>query len=352
MTSQMNRGWRVRWFNKWEYVLDEALDRLPEHPQWPNTLLRILFEAPGSVPKKVALVLDGDAPIALVGLRYRGSNTWEPLTNYIVPGFLIVGKQELTTPVLMNLPTSLQLAWWRMPIEAPSPALRTVRAFKVSPTHILPVTEDPEVYWRRSHYLDSVRRARRKSAHFEFAVNAPGALQWTIRNWEAKWRGDAASQRSDLADRLVADEFLQMRGQHVTFALLDGDQLIAGDACVVDNGDLVSLVTYRRPEYRAYYLGHALTDRMVAWAKQSGFQRLDLGGGFDYKNQLAPVGGQKVELLICPELRYRFGQVMRYGRALRGRVLREAPRLVGVAQRARHRVHRGIQNFWPARVER
>jgi CelD/BcsL family acetyltransferase involved in cellulose biosynthesis len=177
-------------------------------------------------------------------------------------------------------------------------------------------------------------------------VNPPGALQWTIGNWEAKWRGDSASPRADLGDRLAADEFLQERGQHVTFALLDGEQLIAGDACVVDNGDLVSLVTYRRPEYQSYYLGHALTDRMVAWAKRSGFQRLDLGGGFDYKIQLAPIGGQKVELLICPELQYRFCQLMGHGRTLL-----KALSVDGVAQRGFQRLHRGIRNRWLARVE-
>lgn len=318
VTSQLSQGWSVRWFNKWERVLDEALDSLPEHPQWPNILLRIMFETPGSVPKKAALVLDRDTPIALLGLRYRGSSTWEPLPTYILPGFLMVGKQELTGPVLTKLPTSLQVAWWRMPMEPPSPTLHTVRAFKVLPTHILSVTEDPEVYWRHSHYLDTARRARRKSAHFRFAVNPPGALRWAIDNWEAKWRGDSASPRADLGDRLAADQFLQERGQHFVLALLDGEQLIAAEGCVVDNGDLVSLVTYRRPEYNSYDVGHALAIRIIDWAKQSGFQRYDIGGGdFAFKKRFAPAGGQKTQLHICPAIRYRLCQLMGYGHTVR-----------------------------------
>ena len=235
----------------------------------------------------------------------------------------MVGQQELTASVLTTLRVPMRVAWWRMPtaVEPPPSTFPAVRDFKVIPTHILNLNEDPDAYWRQSHYSE-IRTARRKSARFQFVVNPPDGLRWTIYNWEKKWRPDPACPMVDVGDRLAADEFLQERGQHFTFALLDGEQFIAGAASVVDGGDLVQLVPYRRPEYDRYYIGHALTDHVVDWAKRSGYQGFDLGGKFtggnsDYKIKVAPFGGEKIEFEIRPVDPYVLGHLRKYGRALR-----------------------------------
>lgn len=342
MTLLSTRGWRVHWFHKWEGVLDDALKRLPEHPQWPSSLLRVMFEAPSSVPKKVALLLDRSDPTALVGLRFRGRSRWEPLSTYIVPGFLIVGKQELTASVLAKLSTNLRVAWWRMPVEPPVPALWQVRSCRKMPTHILPLDEDPEVYWRQSHFLDTARKARRKSAHFQFVVNPPGGLQWVMCNSDEKWRRDPSCPAVDLGDRLAVDQFLQARGQHFTLALLDGDQPIAAEACIADRGDLVSVVCYMRPEYRSQMVGHAVLRHVIDWAKQSGFRGFDIGGGdFAYKSRFAPARGEKTEFVICPELQYRFAELMNYGEAVRNALDKN------LARKSFQWLQRGIRNRLP-----
>jgi hypothetical protein len=340
MTSRSTRGWRVHWFHTWETVLDDALRALPEHPQWPNSLLRVLFEAPGSVPKKVALLIDRDGtPAALVGLRLRAPGMWEPLATYIVPGFLIVGHQDLTAAALTALSTNLRVAWWRMPAAPPSPSYRGIRSSKAVPTHILDLNVDPEIYWHASRFLDTCRKARRKSAALQFVVNPPDGLQWTLRNSDEKWRRDPAAAAIDLGDRLAADQFLQERGQHFTLALVDGEELVAAEACVVDRGELATVTCYLRPEYRAHMAGWAVLIHICDWARQSGFSGFDIGGGnFDYKVKFAPPRGEKTELLMCPALEYRVRQVMTYTGKVRDALDGNLPR------RSYQWLQRGLRN--------
>jgi hypothetical protein len=43
-----------------------------------------------------------------------------------------------------------------------------------------------------------------------------------------------------------------------------------------------------------------LMDLGFYWARDMGFQKIDLGGSFDYKDKWAPENGEKWEFNICP----------------------------------------------------
>ena len=314
MSWRQTYRWRLHWFDKWERVLDDALDSLPKHPLWPNELLRILFEAPSPARKRIALVLDRGVPIAMVGLRAQGPDCYIPLAQYFIPEFLLVGKQELAESVLMRLRIPLMVSWWRMPSEPPSLS-RTVNSVKTAQHYIADLAEDPEVYWRSSGHLNTVHRMRNRCREFTFAVNPPDGAEWVIKNWAEHWKIGP----EEIEDRVVAARYLEGLGKQYSLLLLDGDKVVAGHTFVLHRKDLVWLVTHRDESYDSYGVGTRLMDLAIHWAKQSGFQHFDLGTTQSYKARWAPMSSQWWYLLeIRPEFRSRIHQLMGYGRSLRG----------------------------------
>lgn len=343
MTWQETLRWRVHWFNKWERVLDDALSSLPEDPQWPTGLRRTLFEVPSPFPKKIALVLDHGAPIAMVGLRVRRRDMYEPLGQYFIPGFLLAGEQGLAASILMRLQVPLTVSWWRMPWEPPSG--RAVRSSKSAAHYIMDLSEDPEVYWRSSNHFPLVRSIRNRCRKFTFAVNCPGGAEWVIRNWVEDWN----IGREEIEERLVAARYLETLGKHYSLLLLDGHKVVAGNTLIVHTGDVVGLLTHRDRAYDRYSVGTHLMDLSFSWAKQSGFRRYDLGtadveGTIAYKSRWAPATSQRWALLeICPEFHYRLRQFKGYGSAVR--------RLLGhnwLARSAFRRLPSGIRHAMAA----
>jgi len=315
MGWQQTHRWRVHWFDKWERVLDDAVDSFPEHPHWPNVLLRILFEVPSPDRKTIALVLDHGVPIAMVGLRIRG-DWYMPLSQYFIPDFLMVGKQELVGSVLMRLHVPLNVSWWRMLSEPPSSSrtVHTVRT-RTAPHYVVDLTGDPEIHWRSSAHMKALRNIRNRCREFAFAVNPPGGAEWIIRNWSKHWKIGP----EEIEDRIVAARYLEGLEKHYSLLLLDRGKVSAGTTFVVHRRELVALVTHRDESYDHYGTGTRLMDLAIQWAKQSGFQRLDLGTTQSYKGRWAPISSQQwVMLEICPELYYRIHQLTSYGRRLRG----------------------------------
>ena len=104
----------------------------------------------------------------------------------------------------------------------------------------------------------------------------------------------------DLADRLVVSEYLEKRGLYQTLSLVDADEPVAGLTFLIHRNAAVAQVNYRDPRYDRYGVMTRLMDLSFYWAKERGFETIDLGGSFDYKEKWAPQSGEKWEFDVCP----------------------------------------------------
>ena len=179
----LRRTYRVRWFRDWNRTLGAALDVLPEMDGCSHELFQMLATNPGPAIKQIALVTEGDAPVAVVALRKR-TEDWVPVTHYIVPGSLFPVREGCLSSVAAVLGVNLQLALWRY--QTPLPELVDVRAIESIPTYKMRFGEDIEGYWRKQQHLNDVKRMRKRCERFQIKVNHPGALEWVIAKWDEK----------------------------------------------------------------------------------------------------------------------------------------------------------------------
>jgi hypothetical protein len=293
------RGFRVRWFDDWHPLLDEALASLPETDSCPHELFRLLVQNRTAAAKRVALVTTHDGPVALVGLRRQGPYAWAPVTQWLVPGAVCPAKPEYLVPALAALGVELSIVWWRM--ERMPPEGSELRRLESVPTHRMRCSSDYERYWRTTRHFKTVANVRNRCRNLVLVVNVPGSAEWTIRNWDAKWRGKSATVHPSLDDRLLAATYFEQRGMLYTLSLLDRGELVAGNMMMAHGRDLVGLVNYRRSEYNRYGVGDRLIDLAFSFAVERGFEVLDIGGGHDYKRHWAPEDGAYWQFRICPQ---------------------------------------------------
>lgn len=290
-------GLRVAWFDSWVGELDDALSELPETPVRPHELYRQLATSASADRKRTALVTEGGCPVAVVALRRpRASLTWKPVTGWIVPGLPFPVRPGYLGPVLDSLGRNLSIPWWR--IESTPPDGMLPQRYVAGPRYVLRLEPGYEQYWRQSSQWDRVKKDRRRCRGLALSVNHPLATEWTITNWERSYRPMPDRPFVDLDDRLAAARFLQERGLHLSFCLLDDGWPVAGNTVLVDGNDLVGQYTYRDPAYAPRGVGTRLLDLVVEWALEQGFRSLDLGGGHDYKRRWAPPRGEEGELVL------------------------------------------------------
>jgi len=89
---RLNRGLHVKWFDDWCTVLDNALRELPEMENCPHDRFRLTMQSPSSTRKRIALVVDGARPMAVVGLRQEGKH-WVPAMQGIVSGAIAPARE-------------------------------------------------------------------------------------------------------------------------------------------------------------------------------------------------------------------------------------------------------------------
>jgi hypothetical protein len=200
-----------------------------------------------------------------------------------------------------------------------------MRYLESTPTYRIRCADDFEGYWRQNKYWKTVKNKRNRCQDFVLAVNSPGAAEWTIRHWEAKWRDNPDVESPSLSDRLVVAKYLENRGQHHTLILLDQDTPIAGATLTVHYNDLVAGVIYREPGYDWHGIGVRIIDLTFSFAAESGFETMDLGGGHDYKKYWAPQEGERWWFNVCPESLYRAKQVVSLAHKVRGKVANLTP---------------------------
>jgi hypothetical protein len=289
----------VTWFDAWHPALDEALCSLPEAETCPHELYRLLLQSHGSTAKKAALVSERGVPVAVVGLRHRGHHSWEPVTQWITPGVVFPARPQYHLPTLEALGIDVWTAWWR--VEHKPPTSQLIRQMDCTATHRLQLTEDYEKYWHETGLFKTIRHVRNRCRELTLESNAPGAAEWTIRNWEAKWRGDCACADASLPDRVLAAKYLQKRGQYYTLTLSDHGVRAGGATIAVHGKDLVAGVIYRDPHYDHHGIGDRLIELSFAFGAERGFQTFDMGGGHGYKKHWARQEGEHWLFELCPE---------------------------------------------------
>lgn len=309
---------RIHWFESCHPDIDSALKELPEMNGWPHELYRMLLQDPGGTQKRIALITQRETPVAVAAFRKRRDH-WIPVTHYILPGAIFPVQKGYLGSLLVEFKINVWIAWWRM--SHPPPLFRCVRWEERESTHKLSLRGDFENFWRTTSHFNTVKRMRKRCRDFHFKINFPGSAEWTIRNWERKYRENPESERPDLHDKLLAAKYLEERKRHFTFILFDQEKPIAGETFIVHRNDLVSQHNYRDPEYKWYGIGVRLMDIAFHWAAEAGFEKMDIGGGFDeYKGRWAPMDGEKYTYNICPGHLHALRRVNQYWRAARARL--------------------------------
>ena len=323
---------KIEWFDTWSPKLDEALEQLPRMDICSHDLYRRMIRNPGPTPKRTALVSDAGRPVAVVGLRNRGGLYWTPMGHWILPGGVFPVLPGQFAHVLEALGSNVWVACWRW--EGPPDVRAIARSVEEAPTHQMPLSGDFVQFWRQSSCYKTVRLMRNRCRNFTFAINQPGALEWTISQWDARWCRQGMARATDLDDRILAARYLQERGRHFTLTLCDDGQPVAGETYVLHGRDLVSLVCHRNLNYEKQGVGVRLMELIFNWAAERGFQMLDLGRTHDYKNRWAPVDGRISVYHVCPEYLYRLYQVrqltLKAGRCMSGLVRRALPAIMPI----------------------
>ncbi len=292
---RLSRGVYVGWFDRWYDVLDNALFELPEMKDCPHELFRLVVQNPSSTRKRVALVMDRDRPLAVVGLREKG-RYWVPVMQEIIPAAIAPARDGHLFRALEALRTDVRIAGW--PTEPPtgSPVRNPISV----PVFKIDCRGDFEKHWRKSTHARDVRLARRRTEAFTFEVDRPGSAELIIAKWEERWRDHPDQQTITASDLILAAEYLQQRGRWHSFLILDGDVPAAGAGCFATADELMYAVNIRDTTYDSHSVGTRLTDLMVGWAADHGFAKFDLGGWYPYKARWGPQDGERWEFRICP----------------------------------------------------
>ena len=310
--------------DSWNASLDEALKVLPEDEDYPHELIRLLARQAGGREKKTWLVTRDGAPIAVVPLRKADVFSWQPVTQYILPGIVIPAIEGQLFSSLNALGLTLRLALWRT--DCALPEGDSIYDLTTTATYGMSCAEDFEAYWKSTDLLRTIRAAARKWQHLRVRENMPGASDWIIFNWARKW----GVAEDETQDRMLTARFLDARGKHHSLTLCDGDRPIAGQTWTLHRDTIIGQCIYRESENSQ--IGNWMIYLAFCWARDKGFRDIDIGGGHDYKRKFAPPRGKRHELTLSPRWRYATEQAVRgmKGRllGLLGRSHAEAPRAV------------------------
>ena len=309
-------GLKVTWFDAWHPTLDEALQTLPEMKTCPHELFRLLVEVHGIAQKRTALVTEKGVPVAVIGQRQIGRHRYELVTWVIVPDSVFPARQAYIMPALEALGVEIIVGWRRM--DSPPPASHLMRSHEILPVYQMRFSPDFEEYWRTpsSGHWNTIKKCRKRCQSYKFAVNPPGAAEWTIRSWGKTWNMEQVL----IEDSCLVAQYLEKQGQHFTFLLLDHDKPVAGHTFIPHEDGFVWQVTYRDPAYDSAGVGTRLMDLTFHWAAEAGYKTIDLGGRHDYKMRWAPPDGELSIFTICPEPLYQAKQAANWLRMTRGKL--------------------------------
>lgn len=308
----LKQGLNIKFFDCWRPEFEDVLKVLPEEEICPHELFALLCRNPASAAKRIVLIEEQGEPIALACLRREGYH-WVPVTHYIVPGFLFPAKDGYIEKAIAAIGLDVRIAWWRW--EKPPPKNPFIRDVISAPTHGMLCSEDFEVYWRSVGHFKNIRKYRNRCQDFDLKVNVPGMTEWTIKNWELRWRSPEQHELPGTEDRLLVAEYLEKRGQFYSLCLFDHDKPAASATIIIHRKDAVAYVNYRDNHYDWNGAMSRLIELIFHWSKDMGFENIDIGGSFDYKDRWAPEHGTKWEFRVCPDFILKFSRAKNIVRA-------------------------------------
>lgn len=308
---------RFEWTSDWTADLDEALRTLPPMEALSSDTFRMLAMQATVLPKRHAVVLRGDVPMAVLSLRRR-QQVWEPVTALAAPTSLLPARPG-------ELPRALAHCGLVVSIPelfgdpAPYQAGTTV-PFDV---FAVDLQGDLEAHWRSNGYWKTIRSIRNRTTALTVRHDGPGDADWVLDQWLANWQDDPQQMGDAAADMRLAWQHMQLAGDVTTFVLLDGDEVVAGAVNLVREDEIIGLCTARVHDRPNWSLGTRLIDASMTAYRDAGYRRFDLGGWSDYKHRLAPLAGQRHWITMRPP----------------------AARLAADASRAARRCYRGAQRL-------
>ncbi|HEY6203805.1 MAG TPA: GNAT family N-acetyltransferase [Candidatus Limnocylindria bacterium] len=286
-------GLSLRWFDRWESVLDDALAHLPQSEQCPHELLRQLMNNPTQAAKRTALITEQDRPVAVLGLRRR-KMFWEPVWGGgVCERFQMAALPGYLLPALARTASNI----WVFSRDRPASS-ESLRSLKALPRFGIALTDGYEQHWKTSSHWNTVKSARRRTVGFGFDIDPPGAAEWTITNWARKWSAHEAE-----SDILVAARYYQSVGRYHSFVLRDGGARVAGATYIVIGSELLAQWNFFDNAYRRNGVQTRLDELVFAWASEAGLSTMDLGASYEddsYKRHWAPNVGQSWLYNIAP----------------------------------------------------
>lgn len=292
------RRLRAHWFDKWHDSLDDALKLLPETETCPHDLFRLLVDNPSPARKRVALITEGDAPLAVIGLRRRNFH-WDLISEGILPA----GMPPCLPGREVDALSALGLFIWVNEWERPVPESRFVRFVQHEQIFRVSTRVDLDSYWDAHGNLKAVRKARKRCERLgevTLEVDEPGAADWTIGQWESAWADHPWAETVAAPDIRAAANFLAARGKHHSFRLLINGRPVAGLNTIVRGTSLVMGNSGRDAEFDRAGTGVHLDELFYRWSAESPYETVDLGGGFDYKTRWSDPDGLRARFSIAP----------------------------------------------------
>jgi GNAT superfamily N-acetyltransferase len=298
-------GLKVVWSDTWNRTLDEALDHLPPPPVCSHDHYRELL-LPTDRPKRHALVLEKDEPIALVSVRRRKS-FWEPVSYQALSAFIAPAKDS------RNLGRAIRALGIELRVEyGLGPESQNMGGTHCTSYDIIRIAlqSDYESYWLRdgAQHQKHISSARRKCKNLHLQVDSENDIEWAINQWKSRWASSSTDEIAAAADRWsfwraifrAPEKDGQMKIR--SYTLYDGDKPVAsvvnsavGD---VQFGQCLTMLD----DYRKRGAGTRIIDASLAQAAAQGYSFLDLGGGHGYKLLWGPVVGQRYGVWFVPGL--------------------------------------------------
>jgi hypothetical protein len=170
------------------------------------------------------------------------------------------------------------------------------------PWHAVSTRVDFDDFWRSKGYEEAIRKARRRCAGLgdtALEIDAPGAAEWILDNWERKWSGDSMHETLIAPEMREAVSYLARRGRYHAFRLLHAGKPIAGLNVLADGEALHEQSSFRDRAYDRYGVGVHLDELFFRWAAQSPYERVELGAG-EYKSRWGDQAQECVSFTICP----------------------------------------------------
>jgi hypothetical protein len=289
---------KTHWFSRWDRTLDDALRVLPEGETCSHELFRLLASNPSPARKRLALVTDGDDAVAVVAVRRRNRH-WDLVTDSVVPSALPPCVKGREIEALSALGVFLWVNEW----EAPIPASSRVHFVQYESVFRVPTRIDFDAFWRERHHLRDLRKARNRCGRLgevTFEVDEPGAAEWIIDRWEETWASHPWAETVAAPDIRVAASYWRSLGKFHSFRLLIDGRPAAGLNTYVRDKALVILNTGRDARLRKAGVGLRRDELFYRWCADSPYERVDLGGGFDYKAKWGQPDGVRARFAISP----------------------------------------------------